>query len=175
MCVTFLFDPFCIASVARMLLQGSWTMLGSDCSFLLTSKHECINIVRHRTLLYITPERIPYCTEHDASVQRLNDHMDALRANTALGPADSLSEDDSTTLDRLNALINVLKSKYYHTDEWILHEGIHSVTRIHKRPRRSMFTPERSDCPIPLNRLTGTWVTHRDFGKRNVEVTEDVN
>ena len=83
-------------------------MLGSDCSFLLTPKHVCINIVRHGTRLYITLERIPYCTEHDASVQRLNDHMDTLRTNTALGPADSLSEDDSTPLDRLNTLENVL-------------------------------------------------------------------
>ena len=29
-------DPFCIVSVARMLLQGYWTILGVDCSFLLT-------------------------------------------------------------------------------------------------------------------------------------------
>ena len=77
--------------------------------------------------------------------------MDALRTNTALGPTDSLSEDDSTPLDRLNTLINVLKPKYYHTDEWILDEGNHAVARMHKRPRRSMFTPERSDCPVPLN------------------------
>ena len=83
--------------------------------------------------------------------------------------------DDSTPLDRLNTLINVLKPKYYHTDEWILDEGNHTVTRIHKRPRRSMLTPERSDCPVPLNRLNGTRVTHRDFGKGHVEVTEDVN
>ena len=97
-------------------------MLGSDCSCLLTPKHECINIVGHGTLLHITPERIPYCTEHDASVQRLNDHMDALRTNTALGPTDSLPEDASTPLERLNTLINALKSKYYHTAEWILDE-----------------------------------------------------
>ena len=58
-CATFLFDPFCIVSVPRLLLQGFWTMLGSDCSFLLAPKHECINIVRHGTLLYITLERIP--------------------------------------------------------------------------------------------------------------------
>ena len=58
--------PFCIVSVAPLLLQGFWPMLGSDCSFLLTPNHECIDI---GTLLYITPERIPYCTEHDASVQ----------------------------------------------------------------------------------------------------------
>ena len=49
------------------------------------------------------------------------------------------------------------------------------MARIHKRPRRSMFTPEHSDCPVPLNRLNGTRVTHRDFGKGNVEMTEDVN
>ena len=101
--------------------------------------------------------------------------MDALRTNTALGPTDSLFEDDSTPLERLNTLINALKPKYYHTDEWILDEGSHTVTRIHKRPRRSMFTPERSDCPVPLNCLNGTRVTHRDFGKGNVEVTQDVN
>ena len=37
------------------------------------------------------------------------------------------------------------------------------------------FTPERSDCPVPMNRLNGARVTHRDFGKGNVEVTEEVN
>ena len=49
------------------------------------------------------------------------------------------------------------------------------MTRMHKRHRRSMFTPERSDCSVPLNRLDGPRVAHRDFGKGNVEVTKDVN
>ena len=35
--------------------------------------------------LYITPERIPYCNDHDTSVLKLNVHMDALRTNASCG------------------------------------------------------------------------------------------
>ena len=108
MCVTFLFVSFLLLECFFKVFGRCWDQ---------TVHFWCINIVRHGTLLYITPGHIPYCTEHDASVQRLNGHMDALPTNAALGSTDLLSEDNSAPLDRLNTLINVLKPKYYHTDE----------------------------------------------------------
>ena len=52
--------PFCIVSVARMLLQGFCTVLSKDSMKLLTPKRESIDITRHGTLLYLTPDFVPY-------------------------------------------------------------------------------------------------------------------
>ena len=46
--------PFCLVSVARMVLQGCWTILGKDCLMLLTPEGEKISITGHGTLLYLT-------------------------------------------------------------------------------------------------------------------------
>ena len=62
-------------------------------------------------------------------------------------------------VEQLKSLINALKATYYHTDVWQLDEANYTLTRVHKRPRRAFFTPERSDCPVPLDRLNGQWTT----------------
>ena len=52
--------PFCIVSVARMLLENSRTVLTKDPMKLLTPQHDSVDITRHGTLLYLTPDIVPY-------------------------------------------------------------------------------------------------------------------
>ena len=52
--------PFCIVSVARMLLEDSCTVLTKDPMKLLTPQRDSVDITRHGTLLYLTPDIVPY-------------------------------------------------------------------------------------------------------------------
>ena len=78
-----------------------------------------------------------------------------------------------TEVDAVEQLINALKPTYYHTDVWQLDEANCTLTRVHKRPRRAFFTPERSDCPVPLDRLNGQRTIHLDYGEGNVREVHD--
>ena len=51
--------PVCIVSVARMLLQDFCTVLSKDSMKLLTPKRESIDITRHGTPVYLTPDFVP--------------------------------------------------------------------------------------------------------------------
>ena len=42
-------------------------------------------------------------------------------------------------------------------DKWVLGEG--TVTRVHVRPRRALFTPVNTGCPVNPDRLSGKRVT----------------
>ena len=72
-------------------------------------------------------------------------------------------------VEQLKTLINTIQPKYYHTDSGQLDEANCTLTRIHKRPRRTKFMPDRSDCPGEMDRLTGTRITTMDFGEGRVE------
>ena len=76
-------------------------------------------------------------------------------------------------VEQLKTLINTIQPKYYHTDSMGIGRSEPPLTRIHKRPRRTKFMPDRSDCPVEMARLTGTRITTMDFGEGRVEtVTE---
>ena len=71
--------PFCLASVAGMLLQGYWTVLGKDCMKLMTPQEETINVTRLGTLLYLTPSLFAYETESMSTCERaLDEYMNTL-------------------------------------------------------------------------------------------------
>ena len=165
--------PFCLVSVARMLLQGYWTVLGKDCMKLMTPQEETINVTRHGTLLYLTPSIVAYDTESMSTCERaLDEYMNTLGVD--LNSVDVPPTDPGTdAVEQLKTLINTIQPKYYHTDSWQLDEANCTLTRIHKRPRRTKFMPDRSDCPVEMDRLTGTRITTMDFGEGRVEtVTE---
>ena len=64
--------PFCIVSVARMLLQDFCTVLSKDSMKLLTPQRASVDITRHGTLLYLTPEIVPYHTDMMEVEQQLD-------------------------------------------------------------------------------------------------------
>ena len=66
---------FCLVSVARMVLQGFWTVLGQDCLMLLTPEGEKKSITRHGTLLYLTPSLEPFSNVPPELTEHFEEHM----------------------------------------------------------------------------------------------------
>ena len=157
--------PFCIVSVARMLLQDFCTVLSKDSMKLLTPQRASVDITRRGTLLYLTPEIVPYHTDMKEVEQELDQYMNTLDIDMSKVPELPTGVDAG---EQLKALINALKPTYYHTDVWQLDEANCTLTRVHKRSRRALFTPERSDCPVPMERLNGQRTTYLDYGEGNV-------
>ena len=162
--------PFCIVSVARMLLQDFCTVLSKDSMKLLTPQRASVDITRHGTLLYLTPEIVPYHTDMKEVEQELDQYMNTLDIDMSKVPELPTGVD---AVEQLKALINALKPTYYHTDVWQLDEANCTLTRVHKRARRALFTPERSDCPVPMERLNGQRTTYLDYGEGNVREMQD--
>ena len=154
--------PFCIVSVARMLLQDFCTVLSKDSMKLLTPKRESIDITRHGTLLYLTPDFVPYHPDMKIIEEELDQYMSTLDIDMSKVPEPPTGVD---AVEQLKTLINTLKPMYYHTDVWQLDEANYTLTRVHKRPRRAFFIPEQSDCPVPLDRLNGQRAIHLDYGE----------
>ena len=70
--------PFCIVSVARMLLQDFCTVLTEDSMKLLTPQHDSVDITRHGTLLYLTPDIVPYHPDMKIVEEELDQYMSTL-------------------------------------------------------------------------------------------------
>ena len=163
--------PFCIVSVARMLLQDFCTVLTKDSMKLLTPQRAPVDITRHGTLLYLTPDIVPYHPDMKIVEEELDQHMSTLDVDMTKVPELPTEVD---AVEQLKSLINTLKSTCYHTDVWQLDEANHTLTRVHKCPRRTFFTPESSDCPVPLDRLNGQRTTHLNYGEGdNKEVLDN--
>ena len=81
-----------------------------------------------------------------------------------------VTQDDP--LEKLESLIGTIKPKYYHVDEWQLDEANYKLVRIHKRPRRSLFTPGPG-CPVELNQLSGVRTTYLDYGQGKADKIVD--
>ncbi len=151
-----------------MLLQDFRTVLSKDSMKLLTPKRESIDIIRHGTLLYLTPDFLPYRPDMKTIEEELDQYMNTLDIDMSKVPELPTGVD---AVEQLKSLINALNPMYYHTDIWQLDQANHILTRIHKRSRRAFFTPERSDCPVPLDRLNGT--VYLDYGEGNVRKVQD--
>ena len=162
--------PFCIVSVARLLLQDFCTILTKDSMKLLTPQRASVDITRHGTLLYLTPDVAPYHPDMKKVEKELDQHMSTLDIDMTKVPELPTGVD---AVEQLKLLINTLKSTQYHTDLWQLDEVNHTLTRVHTCPRRTFFTPESSDCPVPLDRLNGQRTTHLDYGKGDVKEVLD--
>ena len=163
--------PFCIVSVARLLLQDFCTVLTKDSMKLLTPQRASVDITRHGTLLYLTPDIAPYHPDMKIVEEELDQHMNTLDIDMTKVPELPTGVD---AVEQLKSLIDTLKSTCYHTDVWQLDEANHTLTRVHKCPRRTFFTPESSDCPVPLDRLNGQRTTHLNYGEGdNKEVLDN--
>ena len=127
---------------------------------LLTPQRASIDITRHGTLLYLTPDFVPYHSDMKIAEEEMDQYMNTLDIDMSKIPELPTGVD---AVGQLKTLINALKPAYYHTDVWQLDEANHTLTRVHKRPRRAFFTPQRSDCPVPLDRLNGQRTIHLDY------------
>ena len=112
---------------------------------LLTPQRASVDITRHGTLLYLTPDVAPYHPDMKKVEKELDQHMSTLDIDMTKVPELPTGVD---AVEQLKRLINTLKSAQYHTDLWQLDEINHTLTRVHTCPRRTFFTPESSDCPV---------------------------
>ena len=154
--------PFCIVSVAQMLLQDFCTALTKESMKLLAPQRDSADITRHGTLLYLKPDIVPFHPNMKIVEEQLDQYMSTLDIMSKV-PELPIGVD---AVEQLKALINAVKPTYYHTDVWQLDEVHHTLTRIHKRPRLAFFTPERSDCPVPLGRVNGQRTIFRGLWRR---------
>ena len=69
--------------------------------------------------------------------QELDQYMNTLDIDMSKVPELPTGVD---AVEQLKALINALKPTYYHTDVWQLDEANCTLTRVHKRARRALFT-----------------------------------
>ena len=162
--------PFCIVSVARLLLQDFCTVLTKDSMKLLTPQRASVDITRHGTLLYLTPDIAPYHPDMKKVEEELDQRMSTLDIDMTKVPELPTGVD---AVEQLKSLIDTLKSTCYHTDVWQLDEANHTLTRVHKCPRRTFFIPESSDCPVPLDRLNGQRTTRLDYGEGDAKEVLD--
>ena len=154
-----------------MLLQDFCAVLTKDSMKLLTPQHDSVDITRHGTLLYLTPDIVPYHPDMKIVEEQLDRYMSTLDIDMSKVPKLPTGAD---AVEQLKSLINALKPTYYHTDVWQLGEANHTLTRVQKGPRRAFFTPERSDCsPVPLDRLNGQPTVYLDYGEGNVREVQD--
>ena len=153
-----------------MLLQDFSTVLTKDSMKLLTPQRTSVDITRHGTLLYLTPDIVPYHPDMKIVEEELDQHMSTLDVDMTKVPELPTGVD---AVEQLKSLIDTLKSTCYHTDVWQLDEANHTLTRVHECPRRTFFTPESSDCPVPLDRLNGQRTTHLDYGAGDVREVLD--
>ena len=143
---------FCLVSIARMLLQNCWTVLGKDCLLLLTPDHETVPVLRYGTLLYLSPRLVPDCQEwKDTVYHEFDDYLNNMFVD--LNNVHVSADEETDPLKKLETLVSTLKPHYYHTDQWTLDEANLTLTRAHQRTRRSLFTPDAPTCPAPLDRL----------------------
>eukprot|EP00435_Cladocopium_sp_Y103_P050723 s1925_g15.t1 len=126
---------FCLVSVARMLLQNYWSVLGKDCLLVLTPDHETVPVLRYGTLLYLSPRLVPYCQEwKDTVYHEFDDYMNNMSVD--LNNVYVTADEETDPLKKLETLVSTLKPHYYHTDQSTLDEANLTLTRTHKRTRR---------------------------------------
>ena len=98
--------PFCLVSVARMVLQGRLTILGKDCLMLLTPEGEKISITRHGTLLHLTPSLEPFSNVPPELTSHFEEHMRELStelSHVTTEESTVVTQDDP--LEKLESLI----------------------------------------------------------------------
>ena len=108
--------PFCIVSVARMLLQDFCTIFSKDSMKLLTPQHASIDITRHGTLLYLTPDFVPYHPDMKMIEEELDQYMSTLDIDMSKVPELPTGVDAVEQLK--SSLINALKPTDYSLGLW---------------------------------------------------------
>ena len=94
-----------------MLLQDFCTALSQDSMKLPTPQRHSVDITRHGTLLYLTPEIVPYRPDMKEVEQQLGQYMSTLGIDMTKVPELPTGVD---AVEQLKALMNALKPTYYH-------------------------------------------------------------
>ncbi|CAE7254846.1 RE2 [Symbiodinium natans] len=137
--------PYSVISVARLLQQGCKAVLTSEGSQLEGPTGATFPVTRHGSLLFLCPTLAEFDPNEYA------DFSKGFHEQFAVRPPPGL-------------VAPTLKPTYYHADSWVLDEANATLTRLHKRGRATLFSPEGTkDRPVELKDLTGERVTVMNF------------
>ena len=137
--------PFSVISAARLLQQGCKASLNSEGSRVEGLSGESMPAVRY-SLLFLCPKLVSF----DPS--EYSDFSTSFHAQFAARPPPGL------------VAPTFKKTFQYHADYWVLDSTNHILTRLHKRPRATLFSPEGTqDRPVELKDLAGERTTFMEF------------
>ena len=138
--------PYSVISLARLLQQGCKATLSSEGSRLEGPSGESMPVVRYGSLLFLCPKLVSF----DPS--EYSDFSTSFHAQFAVRPPPGL------------VAPTFKKTFQYHADCWVLDSANHTLTRLRKRPRATLFSPEGTqDRPVELKDLAGERVTFMEF------------
>ena len=123
--------PYSIISVARLLQQGCKATLSSEGSRLEGPSGESMPVVRYGSLLFLCPKLVSF----DPS--EYSEFSTSFHVQFAVRPPPGL------------VAPTFKKTFQYRADCWVLDSANHTLTRLHKRPRATLFSPEGTqDRPV---------------------------
>ena len=137
--------PYSVISVARLLQQGCKVTLNSEGSRFEGLSGESMPVVRYDSLLLC-----PKLDSFDPS--EYSDFSTSFHAQFAVRPPPGL------------VAPTFKKTFQHHADYWELDSANHTLIRLHKRPRATLFSPEGTqDRPVELKDLAGERTTFMEF------------
>ena len=138
--------PYNIISVARLLQQGCKATLSSEGSRLEGPSGESMPVVRCGSFLFLCPKLVSF------DPGEYSDFSASLHAQFAVRPPAGL------------VAPTFKKTFQYHADCWELDRANHILTRLRKRPRATLFSPEGTqDRPVELKDVAGERTTFMEF------------
>ena len=126
--------------------QGCKATLSSEGSRLEGPSGESMPVVRYGSLLFLCPKLVSF------DPGAYSDFRNSFHAQFAARPPPGL------------VAPTFKKTFQYHADCWVLDSANHTLTRLHKRPRATLFSPEGTqDRPVELKDLAGERTTFMEF------------
>ena len=127
--------PYSVISVARLLQQACKATLTSEGSRFEGPSGEVMPVVRYGSLLFLCPKLVSFDPEEYANFSATFHAQSAVMPPP--GPPPGLVAPTFKPAVR------------YHADKWVLDSANHTLTRLHKRVRTTLFSPEGTkDRPI---------------------------
>ena len=150
-----------VVSVSRLLSQGFTTLLSPNSLQLTAPDGTQIDILRKGPMFYLQPQILDFDqtmfdTVCNGMIKQL--HVAATLTNT------KNNWDHSLVAPTTETQTSVKKPIFYHADRWALDLKENTLTRIHKRPRKTMFVPlGTKDMPIELDKLAEQRTTFVEY------------
>jgi len=152
--------PYAIVSVARLLKQGFSVVLGHVKKTLKTPDNHEIPVKQHGSLLYLNSASINFDErKHTQVLEAFHEYFDCRTLNVrTLAP---VTAGNKSTI-------------YYHADRWDYDPDTGTLTRLHVRPRKTLFTPDKiKEMPFTADELSATRLTYVTFQGAEPKVYRD--
>ena len=154
-----------VVSVSRLLIQGFTTLLSPSSLQLTAPDGTKMEIVRQGRMFYLQPEILDF---DRATFETICDGM-IKQLHVATTFTNHSSKDQSFVAPTTQTQTSSKKPIFYHADRRSLDLKENTLTRIHKRRRKTMFVLlGTKDIPVELDKLAEqrtTFVEYEDGEK----------